>query len=128
MATNLRRRRSRVSGFFRLLEAVDDRVAVGAVERGEELRRGRVGVELPLEVRWDFGGPLPLVSRLPASVCLRRFHLSQPRRAHPSRLDQRFGLLPVDLRPAPARAPRREALKEVLVIEAALLAVDPAEA
>src|SRR4051812_25222735 len=113
---------------FCLLEAVGDRVAVGAVERGEELGCGRVGIELALEVGWDLGGALPLISGLPAPVGFRRFDLGQPRRAHLPRLDQHFRLLAIDPRPAAARAPRREALKEMLVVEAALLAVDPAEA
>src|SRR3954451_1346279 len=113
---------------LRLVEAVEDRVAVGAIEGSEELGRRVISVELALEVSWNLRGPLSLVCGLPAAVRFRRLDLGEAGRPHPARRDQRFRLLAVDPRPASARAPRREALQEVRLVEAALLAVDPAEA
>src|ERR1044072_511966 len=114
--------------FLRLAEAVDDRVAVGAVEGRKELACGGSGIQLPLQVCGDLGDALALVGVLPATVGLRRLDLGQSSRAHPPGLDQPFCLLAVDPRPATARTARREALQEVLIVEGPLLAVDPAEA
>ena len=68
-------------GAFRLGEAVGDRVAVGAVEVGEEGRGGGVGVEGGAEVVGDLGGARALVGGLPAAVGLRRGDLGGARRA-----------------------------------------------
>jgi len=89
-------------GFFRLGEAVGDRVAVGAIELGEESRGGGVGVELALEVVGNFRRALALVGGLPAAVLLGRRDLGDTRRAEALFDLQRFAFLAVDLRPAPA--------------------------
>ncbi len=115
-------------GSLRLVEAVEDRVAVGAVELGEEGGRCGAGVELTPKVVGDLGGAGALVGGLPAAVGFGRLDLGQPGRPDRAALEQTFALLAIELRPATARAARGEALEEVLVVEAALLAVDPAEA
>ena len=115
-------------GLFGLGEAVGDRVAVGAVEVGEEGRGGGVGVELALEVVGDLGGALALVGGLPAAVGLRRGDLGGAggtEGAGASRASA-FSRLIFDQRPRGTAG--REALQEVGLVEAALLAVDPAEA
>jgi hypothetical protein len=117
------------AGFLRLgAETEEDRVAVGRVEGGEELGRLGVGVKLALEVVRDRGGAGALVGGLPATVGFGRFDLGEASGADRVGGEQGFGLFAVDLRPAAARPTRGEALEEVGLVEAALLAVDPAEA
>ena len=64
----------------------------------------------------------------PAPVRLRTLDLGEPRRPHPSPLDERRGAVAVDLRPPAPQPPRREALEEVVPVERLPLAVDPAVA
>src|SRR4026209_136286 len=55
-------------GLLRLVQPVDDRVTVGAVQRLEELTGGRIAVELAPQVVRNLGSALPLVGGIPAPV------------------------------------------------------------
>ena len=59
-----------------VLNAVEDRVAVGAVERAEERARLRIGVERALEVVGDGGGPRARVGGIPSAVGFRALDLA----------------------------------------------------
>src|SRR6202035_5954957 len=115
-------------GLLGFLDAVEDGVAVGAVEDREELAGALVLLQLALEVRRHRRGPLALVGGGPAAVRLRALDLAQARRAHLALLDQCGGLVDVDLRPFAARLAGGEALQPVAVVERPLVAVAPAEA
>src|SRR5947207_4926319 len=115
-------------GAFRVLDPVEDRVAVLAVERGEELARLFVPPQRALEVVRHDGVPRAVVRRLPATVRLRALDLREPRRPHQSGLDQPRRRLAVDLRPLAPRPPREEALQVVRLVETPRLRVDPAVA
>src|SRR3954469_9360681 len=79
-----------------LLDAVEDGVAVGAVQGGEELPRAIVGLELPAEVGGNRRRPLSLVGGLPAAVGLGALDLAQARGAHLALVDERGRLGAVD--------------------------------
>src|SRR4051794_5292460 len=111
-----------------VLQAIEDRVAVLAVQAGEERLRPRSRVELAPEVVGDGHRRLPGVGRRPAAVGLRGLGLGQAARAHPALGDQPLGLLAVDLRPLAARRARAEALQEPLLVQRLAPAVDPPEA
>src|SRR3954466_10384172 len=53
---------------FRLVEPIEDRVAVGTVQPGEGLASGTVAIELAAQVVGDLHAALPLVGGVPASV------------------------------------------------------------
>src|SRR6476661_3491805 len=69
-------------GLLRLVQAVEARVAVGAVQRPEDLAGGRVAVELAPQVVGNRGTALPLVGGIPAPVGPGRLDLGQAGRAH----------------------------------------------
>src|SRR4051812_47240793 len=115
-------------GTLGVLNAVEDGVAVAAVERLEEGTDGRIAVELAGEVVGHLGGALRLVRGVPATVRAGALDLAQARRPHVAALDQELGLGAVDLRPPAAACAGSEALHPVVVIEGLLAAVDPSEA
>src|SRR3954469_9086371 len=115
-------------GLASRLHAVQDRVAVLRVQRLEERRRTRRGVEGGLQIVGHRGRARGVVRGVPPAVRLRPLDLAQARRLHPAGLDQRRRELAVALGPDAPCPPRREALQVERVVEAARLAVDPAEA
>src|SRR6478609_3419136 len=86
-------------GLLRLVQPVDDRVAVGAVQRLEGLTGGRVWIQLAPQVVWNPGTALPLVGGIPAPVGPGRLDLGQSGRAHAAGGDQLLRLVAVDPRP-----------------------------
>src|SRR3954447_13505140 len=114
-------------GLLGLVQPVEDRIAIGAIQIGEGFAGGVAAIELTLEVGGDRGGSLPRVGGIPAPVGPGGLDLGQSGSAHPPGGDQRLGLLAVDPGPAAAGPPRREALEEVPLVQRPLLAVDPAE-
>ena len=111
-----------------ILDAVEDGVAVAAVERVEEGAGGGIAVELAGEVLGHLGGALRLIRGVPATVRAGALDLAQSGRLHLAALDQELGLGAVDLRPPAAASAGNEALHPVVGVERLLLAVDPAEA
>ena len=110
------------------MQAVEDRVAVDPVEACEELGAQSGWRRAPARDRWG-PSPMPARGRRPPSA--RRPSLARPRRArraHASLGDQFRRALAVALRPAAARAPRRESHEPEALVERGDLAVDPAEA
>src|SRR5262249_61671955 len=105
---------------------VEDGVAVVALQRGEEGRGVRVGVELALEILRHGGLALGVIGGLPAAVPLGALDLRVPRRLHATVLDERRRLLAIDLRPLAPRAAWGEFLQPEFRVESPLLAVDPA--
>src|SRR5262249_46024572 len=115
-------------GAPRSCDAMQDRVAVAAVQGGEERACGRIGVECGREVWRDGCRAGAVVGGLPTAVLPGALDLGQAGLAHPAGRDQRIRLLPIDLRPSAARPAWRELLQPDRAIERALLPVDPAEA
>ena len=103
-------------GSLGLVDAVEERVAVLAPQRREELACGGVAVELALEVLGHGGPALRRIGGLPAPVGLGGLHLVQAGRAHPPLGDQPLGLLAVDLRPPAPRPAGGEALEEEVLV------------
>ena len=97
-------------------------------ELGEERLGLRPGVELALEVVGHGDALLAVVGGLPAAVRLCPLDLREAGRAHPAFRDQPLGRLAVDPRPLAARAPGREPLEEVTLVECLASPVDPPEA
>src|SRR3954470_6118011 len=115
-------------GLASRLHAVQDRVAVLRVQRLEERRRTRRGVEGGLQIVGHRGRARGVVRGVPPAVRLRPLDLAQARRLHPAGLDQRRRELAVALGPDAPCPPRREALQVERVVEAARLAVNPPDA
>ena len=67
-----------------------------------------------------------VISPCPAPIGLGRFDLGVARRLHAARHYECLDLVDVDFRPDAARAPRRETLEVVLIVESFFLTVDPA--
>src|SRR3954447_2763393 len=136
MATNVSMRLARVAGRLAAgrrrgvggLNAVEDGVAVAAVERLEEGTDGRIAVELAGEVVGHLGGALRLVRGVPATVRAGALDLAQTPPPHVGALDQALRLGAAELRPPPGACAGSEALHPVVVIEGLLAAVDPSEA
>src|SRR4029077_20320084 len=95
-------------------------------ERLEEHTRTAVARERRSEIRGYFRGAATIVCTLPPAVSLRALDLSEARSLHRPRGDQRFSLRTVDLGPRTLLPARREALEPRVLVERALLAVDPA--
>jgi len=115
-------------GAFGGLDAVEDGVAVAAVEGLEEGVGGGVGVKSGLEVVGDGRFALGVVSDLPTAVFFGPFDFEQTGGLHFSGSDERFGFLAVDLGPDGFRPSGGEFLEPVGVVEAFFLAVYPAVA
>src|SRR5918994_359491 len=90
----------------------------GAVSGALGLSASRSGISRGVSRRGFVGS-------VPPAVRLRPLDFGQPRRSHPSLLDERRDPVPVALRPVAPRAPGREALEVVVVVEPPGLAVDP---
>src|SRR3954471_8346723 len=69
-------------GLLRLVEAIEDRVAVGAVQRREELASGTIAIELAPQVVGDLHAALPLVCGVPAPVGPGSLGLGEAGRTH----------------------------------------------
>src|SRR3712207_6189807 len=103
-----------------VLDLVQDRVPVPAVERGEELSGYLVLLELSPQIVRHRRGALRIVSRIPPPIGLGPLYLPQPGGLHLAPLDELGSLLAVDLRPLAPRSTRREPLQPVLVVEGGL--------
>src|SRR5215203_2585401 len=99
-----------------VVDAEQDRVAVGAVKRLERAAGPGVAAQRAGEVVGDLDRAGAGVGRVPPPVGLRRIDLRLPGWSHPTCRDQRLGAVAVDLRPLAARLPRREALPEVRLV------------
>src|SRR6202140_5495498 len=99
-------------GKLGVMDAIQDRVAVGAVERREGCAGRRVGCERLLEVVGHGRRTLTGVGRLPAAVRRGARDLGAAGGAHAAGAGERGRLVAVDLRPAAARSAWREALTE----------------
>src|ERR1700704_4585001 len=115
-------------GALGVADPVQDRVPVHAAQGREERAGGIVAGQLALQVFRNARGPLARIGGIPPAVLPGPLDLAHPGGLHPARLDQIGRLVVIDLRPAAARPAGREALQPVLVVERALLAVDPAVA
>src|SRR5262249_28995757 len=113
---------------LRVLEAVQDRIAVLTAELGEERLRLWAGVEFALKVIGDDDPALALVGRLPSPITLRPLDFGEPGRTHLPGSDQSLHLLAVDPRPPAPRLSRRESLAKVPLVEPLSPPVDPPEA
>jgi hypothetical protein len=114
---------------LRRFDAVQDRVAVAAVEPVEErLRSGDRGERLGEVVRHGRGAHRR-VGRVQSTVLLGGVELVLPARRHAALGGERERPVAVDLRPQAPRCPRREPDQpEALVVVFEALRVDPAEA
>src|SRR4051794_12489900 len=110
------------------MQAIEDRVAVGGVERREVRGGVRARVELGLQIGRHLDVRGRVVGRVPAPVGLRALDLGDARRLHVAALDQLRDQPDVALGPLRARPPRRVLLQEVRLVAGLALAVDPAEA
>src|ERR1700730_4692922 len=115
-------------GALGVADPVQDRVPVRPAQGREELAGGIAAGQLALQVFRNARGSLAAIGGLPPAVLPGQLDLAPPGGLHPARLDQTGRLVGIDLRPAAARPARREALQPVLLVERALLAVDPAVA
>jgi SRSO17 transposase len=115
-------------GLLRVLDSVQNRIPIPAVEGGKERARRRMPVEFPLQVVRHGGSPLARVRSLPATISLGPFDFAQPGWLHHAFLDQFDGFVAVDLRPFARRFPRGEPLQPEVLVVGSLLSVDPAVA
>src|SRR5262249_54752898 len=115
-------------GLLRLLQPVEDRVAVGAIQPLEEAPRLRVALERPLQILGHRGGARRIVGAFPAAVGLRALDLRHPGRSHPARRDERARFLAVDARPKTRFRARAEFLQPERIALRTLLPVDPSVA
>lgn len=82
-----------------ILDPVDERTAVGAVEGCEECLQLRIGADRALKVRRHARGPLRCVGRSPAPVRLGALDFAQAARFHTFVGDETFCCGPIDLGP-----------------------------
>lgn len=110
--------------------------ATQAKQKGKPLRpaqplpsrpRPRIRLQRRQEIRLRLRGAHAIRS-LPPSIGPGPIDLRLSPRAHAARADEPLDMPPVDLRPPAAGAPRGEGLCGVVIVMAAALAVDPAEA
>ena len=110
---------------LRVLDPIQDGVAVRAGERGEEVLRSGVGVERSLQVQRDCGPALRRVRAVPAAVGAGDIDLRQSGGRDPAFCHQSRHRRPVHFGPSALRRPGREADQPVRVVVSVELAVDP---
>src|SRR5690349_9790746 len=98
-------------GLLRGLDAIEDRVAVRAVERVEELASAGVLCERRREVIGHGRRAGAIVGALPPAVALGALHLGHAWRLELASREERLGLRAIDLRPWALRGPWREPLQ-----------------
>src|SRR5215212_8212466 len=113
---------------FGVLDPVQDRIPVPAVEGIEELPRYLVLLEFSPQIVGHSRPALRFIGRLPPTVRSSPLDLPQAGGLHPARLDQLLDLLAVDPRPLAPGPARGEPLQPVLSVEGLRLAVNPAVA
>ena len=116
---------------FRLIgvvNAVENCVAVGAGERGEESGGWRVFVESDLKIVRDRGLALGRVGGLPSAIGFGALYFSMSGGMHAALGDQLLGLGPVDFRPFAAGRARGKSNQPELAVVGLKLTVDPAVA
>src|ERR1700730_14145853 len=116
---------------FRLLcivNAIEDRVSIVAVEPLKVLFGSRLAIERGLEIFRDSRFALRRIGRLPPTVALGVLDLPQTGALHPTELDQGKRPLAIDPRPLALLAARREADQPMVGVKLVQLAVDPAVA
>ena len=108
------------------LDTPQYRVAIGGIDTCKEGLGRRLGLQCSLQILGHRGRTRTVVGPRPAPVSLGRLYLSLTRGLHAARFNECLYLVDIDSRPDTSRAPRREALKIVLIVKTFLLSIDPA--
>src|SRR6185295_8268840 len=110
---------------LRVLQSVENRIAVLAVERLKELLGTGPGNQGRLQVLGDGDRPLGCVRSLPAAVALCGIHLRHTRRRESPLGQQTLDRRTVDLGPLAARGSGCEALAPPSIFAGRRLPIDP---
>jgi hypothetical protein len=115
-------------GGYCLVQAMEDGVAVDAVEGGDEADGILVGVRGHLEVARELGVTLRSLGSIPAAVGLGALDVGKPGRLHAPLRHQGECAGAINLRPAAPGHAGRESDQEMVEIDIVQLAVDLAMA
>src|SRR5258706_1586860 len=114
--------------FFGSLETEINRVTIRAVEYGKKRLCLWILIKFCLKIFWHLCVTLRCVSRVPTPILLGGFNFFMPCWLHPALGDKLGHLCGVYLRPDAFGATRRKFLQKELIIQRALLTIDPAVA
>jgi hypothetical protein len=115
-------------GFFGGLEAIDDGVNVGAIERIKKSLRAFVLFKCSEKIGGRGGVAWGIVSGFPAPISFGGGDGGETGGGHLAGLDEAFSVLGIQFRPAATSATRNKFLKPRLLVVRLGLAINPAEA
>ena len=111
---------------FRVMNPIQNRVAVNPVETLEVAPCGRIAIEHGLQILRHLRLALRWICGVPSAVEPSLLDLLHPTGLHATELDQSERLLAIDLRPIPLRTARRKADQPMVRVELVGLSVNPA--
>jgi len=110
---------------LRVMDAIQDRIAVGPIESIEVSSCGRIAIEDALKIRGYRRLARRCIGGFPSAIELRLLDFLHPGRLHEAELDQRGRAIAIQLRPLALGPAGREANQPMAGVESVHLAVNP---